>query len=1140
MSAKMRSDSHKKDRPNLTNRNDFLMDWEAFVAEQGQYMFPSFESRRETAREQSPDLSTYPPIIPPSSQPPLDPSSFRFGAPISPPLPATSLSTNTASCSDVSVIKTAYAFADPPRVINHVSTEIIRPGIVRILDSTSSADAPLQTTLSLNIGSDTFSPVVPPPSIPPASSPTTMDYETTSHICSSPVSLPDWMEQDSSASSCIAPAMTPDSTDEDALPDIVARIRKRPIKGASNRQGRPHQSQKRPALNGLLAGAPPIPGVQPASPSPPAPGESYVPCQPQGASCPPPPLLLNHAGRKRWLKQNSDAHQLPHAESDTRSLHLDDRMLVGHCKDPLGLARIERNDGFWEGPNNCIFLSIRDFLKVTPKKLRSLLTSFFLEASTPDQEAFSRTILDAMPEKHFLELSLADKIRACDSSLSSDGHIPADLFISFLNSKAKSGSIGELLKDPCDMAFMAEDWEGSKAELCASFEYPSVGPRGLAVVMCNKHNNHFVRLLPRVSARSRLIAALRSMGLKGEARPDPATTQAEPLAPRTTQHPLLTESSGANLCSPPRDEACVQEQNSPVASLDEHSNADTGATSGSSDGVALPLPPRATSPPSSDSVFLPLSPRATSPPAAPPNEESYEDGVTFLARKLGDLSISCPFASPQSCDNFASSASFPPGGLAPQDSHSMTESTDTLSSGVEDLLVSRLSRQCFDRRDAPPTGERFVPVPSDLVAENRAGPLCLGGAVATYSYSTVHAAQSSDPGSISPQVSHQRPELLATPSVAVPSERSFHQNEAFRALDACAHSAARVNPAGEQSVQGLAAVVQDVHSKLSCLVLEAFARTMQEIALVRQEVMSRVTRPEASFDSVSGFSECPPVEPVTTARSLVERSVSPQPSRCHTSSTFTPVPGVIPALAKNAKTSTPHSLRMNAGESAARLCDHHPDDPPQSVGHPDVKDHPRRHDEQWHFVCRSTSDPGRIRHLRLPPAQSLSIRNSFEALARDLPEADDEIERPVPSTPLDSPVKPGVAVPSPRASGRPPRPRTLRDFIPCPLLSSNNPKLFSTRERSGRAVQRSLSPLSENDIWPSVGESAASITDCTALRPPVDRPCFDGKWPLRHEQLLDEAASSQESQPDGPPFSRRRHSSRRKLSRCVPGLFGCY
>ena len=72
----------------------------------------------------------------------------------------------------------------------------------------------------------------------------------------------------------------------------------------------------------------------------------------------------------------------------------------------------------------------------------------FAEASVPDQEAFSLALLVEMPEKHFLELSVAEKIQACKSSISYDGHIPADFLISFLNSKADSGSIGELLEYP--------------------------------------------------------------------------------------------------------------------------------------------------------------------------------------------------------------------------------------------------------------------------------------------------------------------------------------------------------------------------------------------------------------------------------------------------------------------------------------------------------------------------------------------------------------------------------------------------------------------------------------------------------------------------------------------------------------------
>ena len=140
-------------------------------------------------------------------------------------------------------------------------------------------------------------------------------------------------------------------------------------------------------------------------------------------------------------------------------------------------------------------------------------------------------------------------------------------------------------------------------------------------------------------------------------------------------------------------------------------------------------------------------------------------------------------------------------------------------------------------------------------------------------------------------------------------------------------------------------------------------------------------------------------------------------------------------------------------------------------------------------MCRSQTDPGKVRFHSLPAPQGLSIRNSFEALAREVAQAEDDQDcRPPPHPPILPPLPHGASR-SFRAGRRQPRHHTLQDYIPDFLshVDLANPRpLESIREESELPTQQADLL---NLAWPPLSRtpSPASI-DQSALSPIGDSP----------------------------------------------------
>ena len=120
----------------------------------------------------------------------------------------------------------------------------------------------------------------------------------------------------------------------------------------------------------------------------------------------------------------------------------------------IGLARIMHNYGRWDGSHNCIFKSLQNLLLLSPRKLRSLLVEH-ITVMTPEQRL--PYALSVLPETATRLPPIADIHTACIKRISSDGFIPADLLISFLNEMLETGSLDKILKRSYSVAFLQED-----------------------------------------------------------------------------------------------------------------------------------------------------------------------------------------------------------------------------------------------------------------------------------------------------------------------------------------------------------------------------------------------------------------------------------------------------------------------------------------------------------------------------------------------------------------------------------------------------------------------------------------------------------------------------------------------------------
>jgi len=193
--------------------------------------------------------------------------------------------------------------------------------------------------------------------------------------------------------------------------------------------------------------------------------------------------------------------------------------------------------------------------------------------------------------------------------------------------------------------------------------------------------------------------------------------------------PRCRGGADTGLTDPARnDKACFQEQSSSVVSLHEYRNTSQGEALESLVSTALPLPPQST-------PFF----------AVDRCEKNYEDVSIFLADKLRNSNTSRLLASSEPRVPVPSSASSPPEGLEPPDSHCSNEGTNTSWGNIEDLLTSRMSNLSINDQRA----EYFVrkclsPFPSASATADCAGPLCQGGAADACSYFSICAEKSSE------------------------------------------------------------------------------------------------------------------------------------------------------------------------------------------------------------------------------------------------------------------------------------------------------------------------------------------------------------------------------------------------------------
>ena len=80
-----------------------------------------------------------------------------------------------------------------------------------------------------------------------------------------------------------------------------------------------------------------------------------------------------------------------------RALREQARLLSDGHGHPLGVALIEKNDGFFGGPNNCLFASLQDILVPDSSQLRNMMIDFYCDMDGDLKPPMACAILADMP-----------------------------------------------------------------------------------------------------------------------------------------------------------------------------------------------------------------------------------------------------------------------------------------------------------------------------------------------------------------------------------------------------------------------------------------------------------------------------------------------------------------------------------------------------------------------------------------------------------------------------------------------------------------------------------------------------------------------------------------------------------------------
>ena len=230
-----------------------------------------------------------------------------------------------------------------------------------------------------------------------------------------------------------------------------------------------------------------------------------------GPSPPTIPEQLNHAPPETTVSFNSIAAALssiratlPPGNRDMTPTEDRHRALIfDGCNDlllpseNLGIAAIEPNDGFWDGPNNCLLVSLRDFLIPKPQAMRDLLAECFLEIDADLKLSWARAILADM-KLEILERFEPDVLDAhCFESITGTGDLYAPLLIRLLEQMDQLGKLGSILLSPVTIVFFQEKAKSSFASFSTSvFASQNCQSREVAMVCCSSDGTHFQRLRP--------------------------------------------------------------------------------------------------------------------------------------------------------------------------------------------------------------------------------------------------------------------------------------------------------------------------------------------------------------------------------------------------------------------------------------------------------------------------------------------------------------------------------------------------------------------------------------------------------------------------------------------------------------------
>ena len=1323
MRSSRRSDSSRK-KDAYERLSDELVPWDYIVATEGHLMFETMEQTmaardgrtNPSACDISPDLSIYPPIKPPSSGVPADPLLFRNLIPTEelPSCPKGSV----ASTQSEHPPRVKHTYADPPRFVFSVSSELISPGIVLIPDSavppitlqsvrevdplekTTSSCAPAPSDVSQVakpsehlqgvLGGSDIQAAQLQPNFPPSTDMTGIYITSFDKApCASPfdTSLPlkNFVSEaltsrynshktghhfsasrisDHTLSRCdrhiLSTLSTPSLQDLPVAPQLfpppglipqeqqeatqLATLPRAPHpSGPSAKRTPSFSSSLAPiSLSAQVASSPATsPGAlllpdqsaaqvwsihhasrqtsscsPPKPPHPPVSGECLLLHQSPGDPCLPPP----HEPIPPLRRSSSAASVPPHSPPPDPPLrprqaqHTDDRILTRfrNGNEELGSARIIRNNGDWDGPNNGLFLSIQDLLYPPPTELRCRLVTHLLESEFDVQEHFVQSILFMTPEMRRLEMSHSERIGLCIDALSTDGLFPADLFISFLNKAAVDGLIPTLLKCPQDILFMAEDSSGRYAQLSAFFRYPSACPRDLSVVMCTNSCDHFVRLHPRKAVKPVLIAvvedALREASvceqafgesfdelaaklqscsldtdvpagsdgqLSSSAPPirdamlhnGPRLGSDDGMMPRLFSHPE-PPSSAPDACISAKSPALSEQASAVIESLAPH-NAAPCANPGVASGMVGSQEAHAPVGIDSQQIFSgPCVEDAM--PYDSPSLGTDDRRTICLCTAFGEIGPALIrdqeefgfalglFGYSFNNSLFVSLSDMWVWGPAQIHGslmeHFFQSSGDTRLAWERALLHPTSTNDPWERTFLHPTSANDL---TTLDKEVRCLDALWDGDRIPIDLFTSFLNANAQEGTIdrilrepcdiaifAEDQSARRAYLISV--FRYPTSEPRRLELVVCGIDGSDFS--RLRPDSETlarlraSLAHPPAVLQESLDPVTPELTSPHADSMPERRLALDlcdapPAPSLVSRPNIaqvpSMACLGPLSLAPRADASSSSSPVPQRHLPSVPPAPADSGASAPVAGPLSEQASlgPASPSLPSTPKSTLRKRAER-----PRPPPSPLRHeptlfPD--DISRSFSERlqsptaeirgdsdvWRLVCRSQTDPGKVTLHPLPAAQGISIRNSFEALARDVSQAEEDQDcRPPPHPPNFSPL-PICASPRFRVRRRQRRHHTLQDYIPDFLshaVLATPRSLDSIREESELPTQRAATDLRDL-AWPplSLSPSPASI-DLSVLSSLGDSP----------EPAAQRAPRSSRIPADSPPSDKMRRDSR--------------